>query len=355
MNKNFRILAFVAIVVALISSCKTDNNYQIKGYIGFAEDSIVFLINDSKTDTIEVTDNFFTYQGSVDTVHLAYLQVPSYRKKQEFILEPGKIEISYSSKNSFIASGAYNNDRYSEYKRGMDSTTTRVLDAYQVYMKAATDEAKDEAMRLYNITEEERLVFMRAQLRKNPNYTGLMILKPIYRTDSLGNLGPYLNELSEFAYTDIYKEVDAYNTAMTTTLPGMPAPSFVLPDSSGNMIKLESFKGKYVLLDFWFTGCTYCDKLVPHLKNIYADLNSEGLEIIDISVDKKASTWLETVKKKNSPWTHLQDAEKTVTSSFGMAGFPTLILIDKDGKVAKRLVGYREEDVLRKEILSVMK
>ena len=337
----------------MFTSCRNENNYQIEGYIGFAEDSIVILIDNNKIDTIEVTDNTFTYKGRVDTVHMAYLQLPSYRKKQEFILEPGNIEISYLSKNNFIASGSYNNDRYSEYKRGMDSTTTRVLDAYQVYMKAETDVAKEEAMRLYNITEEERLVFMRAQLRKNPNFTGLMILKPIYRTDSLDNIGPYLDELREFAYTDIYKEVDAFNTAMTTTLPGMPAPAFSLPDSSGNIIKLESFKGKFVLLDFWFTGCTYCDKLVPHLKNIYADLNDEGLEIIDISIDQKSSIWLETVRKKNSPWTHLQDAEKIVTSSFGMAGFPTLILIDREGKVAKRLVGYRDEDQLRKEIMSV--
>ena len=349
-----RILTLGVIGALLLNSCTTENQYQINGDISGFDDDYILLVNNNQTDTVPVTDHSFSYEGLVDTAHLVHLKVPSYSRNQEFFLEPGTIDISYLSKKSFIASGTETNESFFDYKRGMDSATTLVLEAYQVYMKAETKEAQDEKLRLYDNIEEERRAFMRIHLRKNPNLTGIQILKSIHRTDSVENLGPYLDLLKDFAYTEIYKEVDTYFASRISTLTGKLAPQFTLPDSLGNMIELESLRGKYVLLDFWFTGCTYCDMLVPHLKNIYTDLNIEGFEIIDISVDKEVSKWLSTVRKKDSPWTHLQDADKKVATSFGMSGYPTLILINREGKVADRLVGYRDEDVLRKEIRSVM-
>ena len=342
-------------LVLLFNACTTNTSYQIEGLLGEEfDDSIVLLTVQNKNDTIEVRDHTFTFSGPADTVRLAYLKLPSFPRKQEVILEPGIIKISYESKNSFSVSGTPTNEAYYEYLVGKNAATDKVLEGYQVYKNAETREAQDEALRRYDQLEEDRRVYMRAHLRKNPNYVGVLIMKNIYKTDSIENLAEYLELLSDFSYTDMYKEVDAYNTAITSTLPGNPAPDFVLPDSSGNKIALESLRGKYVLLDFWFTGCTYCDMLVPHMKNIYADIHDRGFEIIDISVDKERSKWLGTVKKKNSPWIHLHDADKSVANSFAMPGYPTLILIDKDGIISDRLVGYREEAQLREEILSVL-
>ena len=139
-----RVLAIGAIAILLLNACTTKNQYQINGEISGFDDDYILLINNNQTDTIPVNDNFFTYEGQVDTAHLVQMKVPSYPRKQEFILEPGTIDISYLSKKSFIASGTETNESFFDYKRGMDSATTLVLEAYQVYMKAETKEAQDE-------------------------------------------------------------------------------------------------------------------------------------------------------------------------------------------------------------------
>ena len=351
---NKYILFIIVVCSFAFHSCTTDNKFYLEGTI---DDDVpyIILLNKGTMDTITVNDNVFSFQGIVDTVHLAQLKSPSFAGKKDLIIEPGTINIKWDGQKNFEASGTPNNESFSIYTRGMDSTTAIVLERYQDYMKAPTPEAKEEAMRQYNIAEEERLVFMRAQLRQNPNYTGLMILKPIYRTDSLNNLEEYLSLLSDLSYTDIYKEVDQYYSAVTNTAPGMPVPGFTLKDKDDNNISINSFRGKYVLLDFWFTGCAYCDKLIPHFREIYEELRDKDFEIIGISVDQNKSTWLETLEKKNTPWIQLLDNEKKVASQFGMAGYPTLILIDNEGYVAKRLVGYREKEDLIKEINEIMK
>jgi len=355
-KSNFKIFKKSILLVILsiaLYSCDKPGYYIIKGNIECVDVDFMLLLYNNKQDTIPVDNHTFTFSGTTDTVQMAYLVNPKTNKKLDFIIEQGEISITCNGEG-LLAKGTITNDSYSEYKIGMDKTTEKVMSLYQVYLKQETDDDKKSAMQEYNNAEEERLAFMRKQLRKNPNLTGLQILKPIYRTDSISNLSGYLNILKQYKDSEIYKEVEQYNNSVATASPGNLAPPIELVNLEGEKITLDSFKGKYVLLDFWFTGCTYCDRLVPHLKEIYKDLHPKGFEIIDISVDKKEEDWRMTAAKKDSPWIHLHDPLKEVASTYGMPGYPILILIDREGKVLKRLVGYRNEAELRKEIMSVM-
>jgi|GEM_PF-2865465 len=356
-NLKIKILIFSAIcfLSLVLNSCETsEKNFSIKGNLECVKSEYLVLYKNNITDTVKVKNNEIFIEGKIDTVQMVYIKNPDNNKKYKFILEPGQIKISCDSLG-LIATGTPTNNSFLEYNRGMDLATDKVMALYQVYHAQDTDEDKKMAMTNYNKSEEERLAFMRKQLRDNPNLTGLQILKPIYRTDSIQNLSGYLSLLKKYSNSEIYQEVFEYNKAVASASPGKNAPEIELLDLKGNFISLEQFKGNYILLDFWFTGCGYCDQLVPHLKQIYKDYHDKGFEIIDISVDKDEQDWRKTAAKKNSPWIHLHDPVKKVASKYGMPGYPILILIDREGKVLKRLVGYRNESDLRKEILSVMK
>ena len=135
------------------------------------------------------------------------------------------------------------------------------------------------------------------------------------------------------------------------TISGKPVPGFSFPDTTGKMVSLSDFKGKWVLLDFWYVDCPWCRKLTPHMIDIYKDWKvSKNFEIISISVDKPKDykRWKEAIVEDKSPWTQVNDSTKTYPDVYGITGYPTLILIDPNGNGVKRIIGYQEESGLRR-------
>src|ERR1700760_4114936 len=66
------------------------------------------------------------------------------------------------------------------------------------------------------------------------------------------------------------------------------AADFTLPTPAGENIRLSSLRGQYVLVDFWASWCMPCRAEIPHLKDLYAQYQGKGLEILSISVDAHA-------------------------------------------------------------------
>lgn len=117
----------------------------------------------------------------------------------------------------------------------------------------------------------------------------------------------------------------------------------VLTTPEGKTVKLSGIipQGKYVLLDFWFSGCAPCEGEIPHLKEVYEHYKNKDFTIVSISADMEQSTWLETLQKHAMPWTQLRDqtskgiVDAKVCTDFNVVGFPTLLLLDKEGRFMK--------------------
>jgi peroxiredoxin len=128
---------------------------------------------------------------------------------------------------------------------------------------------------------------------------------------------------------------------------GKQAPDFSLPDASGKEIKLSSFKGKYVLVDFWASWCVPCRAENPNVVKAYNRFRDKNFAILGVSLDNdgEKDKWLEAVKKDNLTWTQVSDLkgwESAVVPmyDFGQVGIPYNILVDPEGKViAERLKG----------------
>lgn len=78
-------------------------------------------------------------------------------------------------------------------------------------------------------------------------------------------------------------------------------------DMNGNTIKLSSFKGKYLLLDFWASWCGPCRKENPELKKLYTKYGNTKIEFLSISIDTDKSKWLEAVQQDGLVWPQLID------------------------------------------------
>jgi len=122
----------------------------------------------------------------------------------------------------------------------------------------------------------------------------------------------------------------------------------------GKKLTLSAFRGKnFVLLDFWATWCVPCRQMTPHLKELYQKYHLKGLEIISIgsSLNDNKETWKKTLKKDGmQSWSNLFSEKPYPNGAdlgllYGVTKLPTTILIDKQGNVIGRYVGYSKEDI----------
>ncbi len=118
------------------------------------------------------------------------------------------------------------------------------------------------------------------------------------------------------------------------------APGFTLKSLEDREMTLASLKGKVVVLDFWATWCAPCREAIPHLIRLYRDNGDKGLTVIGMNVDKgEGEVVRRFVKSMEIPYPILFASEE-VARSYGVTALPTTILIDREGKIREKIVGF---------------
>ena len=121
---------------------------------------------------------------------------------------------------------------------------------------------------------------------------------------------------------------------------GNEAPDFTLQDINGQPLSLSSLRGKYVVIDFWGSWCTWCMKGMPKMKKYYKKYK-EKMEILGIDCNETEKMWKEAVRLNRLPWKHVINAkgEDSVLTLYAVDGFPTKMVIDPEGRIARLFVG----------------
>ena len=123
---------------------------------------------------------------------------------------------------------------------------------------------------------------------------------------------------------------------------------FRLKAVDGRTIGPKDYQGQVVVVDFWATWCAPCHVQARILEPIHRDYKGKGVQFLAANVGEDEPTVRSFLKNKPFPYPVLLDPEDKVSSKLGVVALPTLIIIDKQGKVALFHTGVADGATVRK-------
>ncbi len=158
-------------------------------------------------------------------------------------------------------------------------------------------------------------------------------------------------------FTEYYLRVSMNQKGQPKKLPagaetsGQAAPEVALPDVNGKVVTLSSFRGKYVLIDFWASWCAPCRAENPNVVAAYEKFKDKNFTILSVSLDNTKEAWEKAIKSDGLTWTQVSDLKgwhSMAAAMYNVQSIPCNFLIDTAGKIiAKNLRGQQLEETLQ--------
>lgn len=132
--------------------------------------------------------------------------------------------------------------------------------------------------------------------------------------------------------------------------PEYPAPEFRLASLDGRTVGPPDFAGKVVVIDFWATWCGPCKLQAQMFEKAHEEHAGDGVEFMAINVGEDEDTVRQYVDKKPFPYSVLLDPEEQLMGRYQIYGLPTVMVVDRGGRVSFMRTGVTDVPTLRREI-----
>lgn len=362
------LLALGSMSLPAMGNPGADTTFSIKGHLGeSAPKQLIFLSYRTSSgyqqDSTLIENGQFAFKGTISQPSMGRLYMKGqsaqfYSASVEIYLEPATFTVtSYGSLKDAIVHGGKTEAERQVWNKAIDETNKEFSELRS--RKYKSRENWDSVLVLNKLLEANSRQRASLELAFVTRFPDSYISWDIISGNSLaidpGVLGPQLEAISEsFRNSTEGKEIAGRLEATKHTWIGSVAPDFTQPDVNGKKVKLSSFRGKYLLLEFWASWCGFCRLENPNLVRDYNKYKENGFTVLGVSLDNTAQKekWIAAIKEDGLPWTHVSDLkgsrENDVIKLYGIRGIPQNVLIDPQGIIiAKNLRGDALNEKLR--------
>jgi len=141
----------------------------------------------------------------------------------------------------------------------------------------------------------------------------------------------------------------------TELSPEGPAPGWSFPRSDGSFLHHTDLAGEVVVLNFWATWCPPCRKEIPEFVELSREFADDGVTFVGVSLDEKGWEAVRPfVRKEGIPYPIVLGTASEVQAFGGIRAIPVTLLIDREGTIADRMVGYTSREELEAKIEQVL-
>ena len=206
----------------------------------------------------------------------------------------------------------------------------------------------EKRLRTYWIDPQRNLVLRVVQFDKLSGEATKALETEITTTFRKADIDPSIPDNS-FAFRPPAdaKEVEAFRKPRPAAIEiGSEAADFRLKDLEGREVQLKGLRGTVVLLNFWATWCGPCRLEMPVIEKLHQQFDGKGLRVFGVN-DEEIDTIREYVVEHEYTFPMLVDTDQQALNLYRIRGIPTMVVIDREGKIAQYRMGLTRESDLR--------